>query len=1397
MRPLIRDGLPVAPSSRPSRRERRTIPSILLPGLAVAVLAALQTGGLFSQVRDLTFEERVRAQEAIERVYYSHQIGTEKSFEEAVPRSLLESKVRKYLRESAALEEFWKTSVTDAMLGRELERMAAGTRLPERLQELYAALGDDPFLIKECLARPALVDRLSRNFFAFDPSIHAGARRSVEEIRRQLIAGELDRRSDRPGRSVVDLAVGRSGRDPAEEGSGRPRLATNGQPPRLELSKEEFRKQRSEWPGAVGEIPEVREERDAFVIRVLLEETEGRIRGAVYWTPKTEWDGWWSSAAAGLQAGGIRAAALEGGVLPRPSLSRGQAAAPSGRAAADDLDARAGTGQPCGPADNHWDNGSLDDIPDPREHQTAVWTGSLMIVWGGGTQGHYLDSGGRYDPATDTWTPTSRKNAPSRRYQHTAVWTGSRMVIWGGSEFSTSGTYLNTGGQYDPVSDTWTPTSTLGAPSERDSHTAVWTGSRMVVWGGIYRDYVTFYYLDSGGRYDPATDTWTSTVAAGAPSGRYSHAAVWTGSRMVVWGGRNGTGYFDTGGQYDPITDVWTPTSTANAPTGREGHASVWTGSRMVVWGGLNGATFLVSGGRYDPVTDSWTATSVTNAPFGRVEFTAVWTGGLMLVWGGHQSASHFNQGGRYDPATDTWTATSTTGAPAPRENHTAVWTGSLMVVWGGTNGGYIYYDSGGRYDPGTDSWTPTSVGNSIGRHAFHTAIWTGSLMVVWGGNNSTLYLNTGGRYDPATDTWTPTSTSSAPTARSFHTAVWTGSLMVVWGGYTGLNYLNTGGRYDPVADSWTPTSTTGAPSAREDHTAVWTGSHMVVWGGHFVSGATWQYLNTGGRYDPATDSWASTSTAGAPSAREGHTAVWTGTRMVVWGGSDGSSYFFSGGRYDPAGDVWTATSLTNAPSRRAGHAAVWTGSLMVIWGGGDASVSFGTGGRYDPAADSWTPTSTTAPGSGHTAVWTGRLMVVWSGHGDGGRYDPATDSWTPISTVDAPIERSGHSAVWTGSFVVIWGGDYGSTLSSGGRLVVSEFPDLDGDGYPVCAGDCDDSDPSVYPGAPQLCDGKNNDCDDPSWPAMPPDEADADADGWRICKGDCDDSDPSVYPGAPQLCDGKNNDCRDPSWPAVPPGEADADGDGWRICAGDCNDANPAVHPGAPEICDGIDDNCNGLIDEDAAGVDSDADGIPNACDNCRFAYNPSQQDTDHDGIGNACDNCLSIPNPDQADRDGDQRGDVCDNCPSTYNPLQEDTDGDKIGDACDNCVFDANPDQADFDHDGEGDVCDLNDGLILITLSDPLTVTWQLEHGFQAFNEYRGDLAVLRQSGLYTQDPATTPLAERSCGVSDAFVPDGPDPGAGMAVFYLVTGVAGGTEGGLGTDSAGAPRANLSPCP
>ena len=142
-------------------------------------------------------------------------------------------------------------------------------------------------------------------------------------------------------------------------------------------------------------------------------------------------------------------------------------------------------------------------------------------------------------------------------------------------------------------------------------------------------------------------------------------------------------------------------------------------------------------------------------------------------------------------------------------------------------------------------------------------------------------------------DTWR--TITNAPITRNGYAAVWTGSEMIVWGGRHG-NYLDTGSRYNPSTDSWTDTSTTNAPAGRSYHTAVWTGSEMIVWGGYDSS-----YLNTGGRYNPSTDSWIATSTTNAPTARFGHTAVWTGSQMIVWGGLGPGINLNTGGKYNPS----------------------------------------------------------------------------------------------------------------------------------------------------------------------------------------------------------------------------------------------------------------------------------------------------------------------------------------------------------------------------------------------------------------------------------------------------------------------------------------------------------------
>jgi N-acetylneuraminic acid mutarotase len=346
-----------------------------------------------------------------------------------------------------------------------------------------------------------------------------------------------------------------------------------------------------------------------------------------------------------------------------------------------------------------------------------------------------------------------------------------------------------------------------------------------------------------------AQETWTPTSISNAPSGRSLHTAVWTGSKMIIWGGDNNYGYLRTGGVYDPVSNTWFVMDSINAPTGRYFHTAVWAGSKMLVWGG-RGPIYQRTGKAYDLVSNSWTQIDTANAPSAREMHTAVWTGSKMIIWGGSTAAGKVNTGGIYDPVLNIWTTMSTNNAPSPRSHHTAVWTGTKMIVWGGDSTyGSLPLKTGGVYDPVSNTWTTTSLTNCPVERDMHSAVWTGNKMIVWGGyNNSNGYLFSGGQYDPLTDSWTATSENDAPLARGHHTVIWTGSKMVIWGGAngSGSNYLlNSGGIYNPTNDFWDSTTTTNAPAARNFHTAVWTGNSMVVWGGVYGTG----YFNTGGRY--------------------------------------------------------------------------------------------------------------------------------------------------------------------------------------------------------------------------------------------------------------------------------------------------------------------------------------------------------------------------------------------------------------------------------------------------------------------------------------------------------------------------------------------------------------------
>src|SRR6266540_1852419 len=286
--------------------------------LSAGTLLAFLHPGVFgkSLQRTLTFKERVAYQRAIEEVYWRHRTwprhGGERpdpkpSLDTVMSRAQIEKKVTDYLRKSQALENCWHQPITAEQLQAEMDRMAKHSKQPDVLRELFEALGNDAFVIAECLARPALAERLLASWNANDVRSYGERQQREEATLPSNPTGQLT--------TVASLAA-------------------------------PFR----------------------------------------FWQART---------------------------------------------------------------------------PKRTTNTIRTLTGRYTLPTDIGNQG----AGGRYNPNIDSWVPTTV--VLSGRSGHTAVWTGSEMILWGGVSFDGSNyQYFNTGARYNPSTDNWTMTSTTDAPSE-------------------------------------------------------------------------------------------------------------------------------------------------------------------------------------------------------------------------------------------------------------------------------------------------------------------------------------------------------------------------------------------------------------------------------------------------------------------------------------------------------------------------------------------------------------------------------------------------------------------------------------------------------------------------------------------------------------------------------------------------------------------------------------------------------------------------------------------------------------------------------------------------------------------------------------------------------------------
>ncbi len=319
-----------------------------------------------------------------------------------------------------------------------------------------------------------------------------------------------------------------------------------------------------------------------------------------------------------------------------------------------------------------------------RTRAASTAMGQAVFIWGGlDANDDALDTGAIYSPASDSWVWVVRGTGmPSPRSMATAVWTGSTVIVYGGVDASGNNTQRDAAA-YDPLKKTWT---SLGSSATRRAQSfGVWDGTRAVFWGGISANNGALAGSDrlEAGR-------WSAATNSGDPGALSGPALAFNGAALYLDGGYLGNGRQDKAFSYDINADHWVNLN--RGVSARSGGFGVWDGSHFIVWGGRD-ENGLRNDGKY-MAGNSWTTVPTSGAPSARllavrrsgVAFTV--RPGVVAVVGGQISLNGAGElatnGASYDVAGNTWKAIADWPSGEVHEYGAAVWTGEELVLWGG-----------------------------------------------------------------------------------------------------------------------------------------------------------------------------------------------------------------------------------------------------------------------------------------------------------------------------------------------------------------------------------------------------------------------------------------------------------------------------------------------------------------------------------------------------------------------------------------------------------------------------------------------------------------------------------------------------------------------------------------
>src|SRR6266404_8332576 len=331
--------------------------------------------------RTLTFADRVAYQCAIEDVYWRHRIwpkeqsGPKPPLEKMMSQAQIEKKVEDYLRNSQALEDYWQRLITPDQLQAEMERMASHTKQPGVLREIFAALGNDPLVIAECLARPVLAERVITELYAHDSRFHGELKRRAEaELRTHPSVRAMKQTSGMY--TEMEWIKSDSTQDQDKGGSASPEddAKANGQ---RRGAEDGVTLNSREWNENVQKLAKDLGDTKAS-------DPSAKIKTGVL-SPLREDEGHYYAVAV-MNKGKDRLNLATVAWLKEPLRS--------------------------------WLAKAETQVPVTMAAVSANYT--LPVIASPSVA------------CIDNWIATSTTNAPAGRYIHTAVWTGTEMIVWGG-----------------------------------------------------------------------------------------------------------------------------------------------------------------------------------------------------------------------------------------------------------------------------------------------------------------------------------------------------------------------------------------------------------------------------------------------------------------------------------------------------------------------------------------------------------------------------------------------------------------------------------------------------------------------------------------------------------------------------------------------------------------------------------------------------------------------------------------------------------------------------------------------------------------------------------------------------------------------------------------------------